>query len=411
MIDSSDRQVIRSLAVRVAKIATLPVQEEKRRLWRRLNALKPERPMVMIDQVCWNEMEIGDELPLRTTDPDCRYYEEILRQMLFQWDHFRVDMVIEPFIRVPMAIHYTSFGVDVQEEIAVLDATNSVVSHRYNNQFHSMDDLEKIQTPRLILDPAETARRLEVAHELFDGLLQIHPWGFEVPMQIWDPISQWMGVEAALYAVIDQPEMMHAVVKRMVDGYLTLIDQAEAEGLLAGPQSLIHCTGAWTDDLPAPGYDPQKPRAKDMWTFGMAQMFSTVSPRMFKEYEVDYITPLCERFGLVYYGCCDPLDGKMKQVRLLPNVRKVSMSPWANQERGAAEIHDDYVFSRKPSPAFLAWDEFDPEAVRADLSATRDLCVRYNCPLEMILKDISTVRYEPQRLFEWAKVAMEVVEG
>lgn len=87
------------------------------------------------------------------------------------------------------------------------------------------------------------------------------------------------------------------------------------------------------------------------------------------------------------------------------------MSPWANQERGAAEIHDDYVFSRKPSPAFLAWDEFDPEAVRADLSATRDLCVRYNCPLEMILKDISTVRYEPQRLFEWAKVAMEVVEG
>ncbi len=70
-----------------------------------------------------------------------------------------------------------------------------------------------------------------------------------------------------------------------------------------------------------------------------------------------------------------------------------------------------YVFSRKPSPAFLAWDEFDPEAVRADLSATRDLCVGYNCPLEMILKDISTVRYEPQRLFEWAKVAMEVVEG
>jgi hypothetical protein len=28
-----------------------------------------------------------------------------------------------------------------------------------------------------------------------------------------------------------------------------------------------------------------------------------------------------------------------------------------------------------------------------------------------ILKDISTVNYEPQRLFEWARLAMEVVQN
>ena len=145
--------------------------------------------------------------------------------------------------------------------------------------------------------------------------------------------------------------------------------------------------------------------------FGLAQMFSTVSPRMFKEYEVDYTSRICDRFGLVYYGCCDPLDRKMAEVRMIPNVRKVSMSPWANQERGAAEIQSDFVFSRKPNPALLAFDGFDPEAVRQDLITTRDLCEKYNCPLELILKDISTVRYEPERLFEWAKIAMQVVGG
>jgi hypothetical protein len=144
---------------------------------------------------------------------------------------------------------------------------------------------------------------------------------------------------------------------------------------------------------------------------GLAQMFSTVSPRMFKEFEVDYIKRLCERFGLVYYGCCDPLDGKMNEVRLLPNVRKVSMSPWVNQERGAAEIGSQYVFSRKPSPALLAWDAFHPENIREDLMATRAVCDRHGCPLEFILKDISTVRYEPERLFKWAEVAMQVVGG
>jgi hypothetical protein len=132
---------------------------------------------------------------------------------------------------------------------------------------------------------------------------------------------------------------------------------------------------------------------------------------MFKEYEVDYVSPLCERFGIVYYGCCDPLDKKMEQVRTIPNVRKVSMSPWVNQARGAEQIGRDYVFSRKPSPALLAYDTFDPEVIRQDLTATRQVCEQYHCPLELILKDISTVRYEPLRLAQWAKVAMEVVGG
>jgi hypothetical protein len=132
---------------------------------------------------------------------------------------------------------------------------------------------------------------------------------------------------------------------------------------------------------------------------------------MFKEFEVDYTSRIAARFGLVYYGCCDPLDRKMKEVRLIPNVRKVSMSPWVDEARGAAEIGGDYVYSRKPSPAFLAHDTFHPEQVREDLLATRNVCEKHGCPLEFILKDISTVRYEPQRLFEWAKIAMEVVVG
>jgi len=44
--------------------------------------------MVMIDQVCWNEMNIGDELTLCCTDKECRAYEERLRRMLYQWQHF-----------------------------------------------------------------------------------------------------------------------------------------------------------------------------------------------------------------------------------------------------------------------------------------------------------------------------------
>jgi hypothetical protein len=408
MIRREDAAIIRDLAAQVAEIAALPVQEEKRQLWRRLNGLKPVRPMVMIDQVCWNEMNVNDELTLHCTDPECRGYEDTLRRILFQWKRFPVDMVVEPFIRVPKAIHNTGFGVQVQEDTAVTDPTNAVVGHMFINQFETEADLEKVKTPRISHDPAETCRRLEVAGELFDGILEVRPEGLDPYLSLWDPISTWMGVQNALYALVDKPQLMHGLVGRMTEGYLSMLDQLEEQGLLCGPQSLIHCTGAYTDELPAPGYNPDKPRTRDRWMFGLAQMFSTVSPKMFEEFEVRYASRICERFGLVYYGCCDPLDGKMKQVRMIPNVRKVSMSPWVNVEKGAKEIGSDFVYSRKPNPAFLAWDEFSPAEVRADLERTRRACEEYGCPLELILKDISTVRYEPQRLTVWSQIAMEV---
>lgn len=84
--DKKDVAIIRELAARVSEIAALPVQEEKRVLWRRLNALAPERPMVLMDQVCWNEMDINDELVLRCVDVECRKYEETLRRrQIAEW--------------------------------------------------------------------------------------------------------------------------------------------------------------------------------------------------------------------------------------------------------------------------------------------------------------------------------------
>jgi hypothetical protein len=407
MISANDKEILRRLAGEVAEIAALPVQAQKRALWRRLNACKPARPMVMIDQVCWNEMNVGDELTLRCEDPECRRYEERLRRLLCQWRHFRVDMVVEPVIRVPKAIENSWFGLEVEQQIAVTDPTSDVVGHHYRNQFESDADLEKIKTPVVSHDAAETARRMEVAGEIFSGLLEVVEHGWDPNLSVWDPISTLMSVEGALYGLADRPEFMRELALRFVRGYMSMLDQMEAQGLLCGPQPLIHCTGAYTDELPAPGFDPKRPRTRDIWMFGLAQMFSTVSPATFEAFEVETSRPLFERFGLVYYGCCDPLDRKMKQVRKIPHLRKVSMSPWVNEELGAAEIGGDYVYSRKPSPALLASFKFDEAAVRRNLRASVEVCARHGCPLELILKDISTVRYEPQRLWRWSEIAME----
>ena len=114
MISKRDRTIIRELASESARIAALPDQEKTRRLWRRLNALDPVRPMVMIDQVCWNELEVDTELSLHCEDTECRAWEQKLRRQLYQWKHFRVDMVVESTADVPMAVHNSGFGIEVR---------------------------------------------------------------------------------------------------------------------------------------------------------------------------------------------------------------------------------------------------------------------------------------------------------
>jgi hypothetical protein len=84
------------------------------------------------------------------------------------------------------------------------------------------------------------------------------------------------------------------------------------------------------------------------------------------------------------------------------------MSPWVNKEKGAQEIHGDFVFSNKPNPAYVAVASFDGDLIQKDLTETKEICRRNNCPLEFILKDISTVHGEPERLKKWAGIAMEV---
>ena len=405
----NDKQILRELGKRVAEISALPEQQQTIRLWKQLNGLKPVRPMVMIDQIPWHEMNVDDELTLQTVDPASQTLETDLRRRLYRWRHLRGDSVIEPRITVAPALSGTGFGLAIDEERAISDSQNDVVGHLYHDQLATSEDLLKIQRPQIRHDVAETTRRVNRVREIFDGILGVEVAG-EVPMfNIWDMIVMWRGAEAVLVDLGERPEHLHALMARATDAFVARAEQWEALGLLTKHNDWVHCTGAFTRELPAAGYDPEQPRMRDMWACGMAQIFSSVSPAMHQEFELDYLNPVYARFGRVYYGCCEPLDGKMHLVRKIPNLRKVSMSPWVSQVAGAEAIGREFVFSRKPSPAFLAVDHWDATAVERDLRETVATCARYGCPLELILKDISTVRYQPERLWEWADTAMRVV--
>lgn len=408
-MSTADLERVRDLARQVAEIAALPVQEEERRLWRALNGLRPERPMVMIDQLPWHELDVDGELTVAATDPFARWVETELRRTLYAWRHFRVDMVVEPLLRVPKVIVSSGFGVAIDEVTVATDALNDVVAHGYTDQLATEGDVRRLVPPVVMLDRPGTSRREERAHEVLDGILGVCMEGWVPEFNPWDDIVQWRGAEVALLDMIDRPEHVHEILGRLTDANLAMLDQYEEEGLLCYDPPRVHCTGAWTDELPAPASDPARPRAKDNWTNGSSQILASVSRAMFAEFEVGYVSRWHARFGLSYYGCCDPLHDRVDLVRRIPNVRKISMSPWADVEVGAEAIGRDFVFSRKPSPASLAMDAFDAHAVEADLRRAVAACEANGCPLEITLKDVSTVRHDPRRLSAWAAIADRVV--
>ena len=65
--------------------------------------------------------------------------------------------------------------------------------------------------------------------------------------------------------------------------------------------------------------------------------------------------------------------------------------------------------SRKPSPAIFAMADWDPVQAEKEL---REFMIKTEgqCHVELIMKDISTVNFKPQRLWEWEKIAMKIAE-
>ena len=411
-LKKDERELLRTLASRYMEIATLPVQARKRDLWKALNRSKMERPMVVIDQLPWNELNTDGSLTCRISDPFWRGIEWNLRSTIYKWEHFPVDMVVEPFITIPKSIHSTGYGLEIQEHTKSTEADNDVVSHQFVNQLGTEEDIEKITDIHLTHNEAESRLWMDAAAQVFDGVAPIRQSsGYQFHLGVWDYVSMLMGVENAYFDMMDRPEFIHKIMERMTKSVLAGIRDANELGIHNDTINTCHCSYIYTDEL-LPDFGQGKgPESRNSWAFGLAQLFSSVSPAFTDEFEIPYITRMAEPFGMIYYGCCDRLDDRLELVKKIPHVRKISCSPWSDRKAFAEKIGPEIIMSNKPSPAFVAMDSLDESIIREDLRRTVALARENKVNLELILKDISTVRHHPERLTRWAEIAMEEVQA
>jgi len=413
ILDARDRDILRGLASRVAEIAALPVHREKAKLWQKLNDLDSVRPLVWINEICWHEMNVDDELTLRCASPWARDQETELRRLLYQWRHLPGDMVVDDFLTCPLAVHSTDFGIVEDVDVVKTDDVSDVVSRHFHVQIRDESDIEKIRMPRVTHNEAATELRYEAMCDVYGDIMPVRKVGqTHIWFTPWDYLIRWWGIQEAMIDMIERPELVHAAVDRMVDAWMTELDQfVELNALSLDCNNTRIGSGGYgyTDQLPGAGFDPAAVKPHNMWGCSNAQIFSEVSPQMHWDFAIEHDMRWLERWGLAYYGCCEPLDAKIDILRRIPNLRKVSVSPWCNSDRVVEQIGLDYVMSRKPSPAILAEDGWRPDQARRDIREFLEK-TEGKCHIELIMKDISTVRYSPQRLWEWETIAMEEAE-
>jgi hypothetical protein len=412
-ITPRDRSILRRLAGRQAEIASLAGHKERAREWSRLNGLGRGRPLVWMNEIPWHEMDVDGELELRTTDPFCREVEQVLRRTIYQWNHMPVDMVVEPTYHCPLVIHDSGFGIDEDVDVVREDERSDIMSRDFHSQIDSEEDLDKIRTPVVTHDEEASERHCQDLVDAFGDILPVektgivHQW-----FSPWDELIRWWDVQKALADLVLRPELVHQAMDRLTTAYLARLAQWEELNLLSVTEGNYRVGSGgpgYSDELPQPDFNPARARPSDQWGCGTAQIFSAVSPEMHEEFALQYERRWMEHFGLNYYGCCEPLHTKIGVLRSIPNLRKISMSPWADVESMVESTNGEVVLSYKPNPAVLAKDGWNPAEAREDLVEVLEKTK--GCVVEIILKDISTVRYQPQRLWEWSEIAMDVVSS
>ena len=404
-LDSPDREILRRLAGRVAELAARDVETEKRKLWTAKNDLAPARPTVFCDpENGWNEIITQDEL--ECTGELGRVWEFRLLKEIYWAEHIRDDRVIEPVFNLWHIYTRTDWGLR-ETNIGGQDGG----ARTWESPITDLDNLDGLCFQTVRVDSEATQRLMKTARDVLGDLLPVRlrgGWYWTLGLT-WELI-RLRGLGNMMLDMYDNPEGLHGLMAFLRDGTMDLVNQYEQRGLftLNNEGDYVGSGGfGWTTQLPAPGFDGHV-RTRDLWCLSESQETVGVSPEMFEEFIFPYQLALMERFGLVCYGCCEPVHSRWNVIRQIPNLRRVSVSPWCDREKMAEFLGAGYVFSLKPHPGLLAAPHFDEDAVRADARDVLDKAK--GCPLEIIMKDNHTIGGDPDRVINWVRIVREEID-
>lgn len=399
-----EKNLLRNLAYKIRQIAESESNKEKIRLWYKHNELNSERPMILASpEGAWCELLPDDTLFCE--NEILRSWEETMKKKIYIYEVIKDDQVVDPWFDINWQVDGGNFGMEIKRTIG-----NNRGSFVWDSPIKDINqDLHKLKFRKPSVNREYTYKLKTLAENIFGDILPTRIRGtFWWTLGLTNNVIELIGLENLMLYMYDEPEGLHRLMSWMRDENLNYTNWFENEGLLTynSESDFIGLGGVgYIADLPQRDKLPNtQVQLKDLWGFSESQETVGISPDMFKEFVIPYQIPLLEKFGLNSYGCCEGLEGRIDYVLQAPRMRRISVSPWANQEIMAEKLGKNYIFSRKPNPSTICVS-FNEDEIRKDLRRTFQIAG--DGVLEVIMKDTHTIQNEPWKISRWVEIARE----
>jgi len=416
-VSAKDRERLRALASRWMQIAASQDIKTKKRQWRAIRDLKPERPMVLFET--FSVAGFVTDADLSCEDKILKNVEKTFVYGIRQYETVKDDIVLEEYFRLPWRVIRSDYGVKIVEH----HAENSM-GYLSNFPIRTPDDLGKLKKRTFYVDREGTTGLKNALEDIFGDILPVRVGNYDNFFADvgFNPFTgnNFIGVTMDAFKLsgndnmllwpYDNPEALHYLMRFLTDDRIAFYQWMKAEGLLdcnsdnqfAGPSGY-----GYVSELPQVG-DSRTPEFKDLWVWPESQETAMLSPAMFDEYYLKYIAEVANMFGLAYYGCCEAVDDRLDRVKkAIPKLRTVSVSGWNDFDKAAEIIGRDYVYCRKPTPAHISGSG-DWELIEKDLKETYEATRRNGCPVELVVRDVYDIRGDMGRIAEWVKLAKRI---
>jgi hypothetical protein len=414
MTTPTDRNRVRTLAAEYAEIFSSDDMASRREKWRLSNRLLERTVPFHIE-------DNGSFFADLTPQPQCegefeRDCEAHFMRCITNYRLIPDDRVFPARFWVHWHIGRTSACPELQYH-RVPDSTGRNLGYETNKPLADLGPgLAKLRQTEFSVDREATLRAAAQAEELFGDILPVEIVGGYQPMVAGTDMAgqavHLMGMDTFYMNMLDQPDNVHAFF--LADDAERYANWLEDEGLVTPNAREIDCGSGscvYSDELPRREIPPgENVLFSDIWGFIEAQEAIGLSPDMYAEFIHPYQRRVGDRYGLINYGCCEPVHHFWPTLKQFHNLRKVTVSPWCDVASISASAGKNVVLSRKPHPMKLCGEHFDPDdfeaTIRESLNLTRDNFV------EIIFRDTVPLNGSMQgRLVEACGIMRRLIGG
>jgi hypothetical protein len=411
-MNDKGRSHLRRLAEKYTEYALGDVMAQRREKWRRHNGLQERTFPFHIED---NGSYFRDLSPaLICEDHVYRYLEGRLLGAIMAYERVNDDRIIPDRFVVDWVTGISNTCDELKFTHAD-DGHGGVFGYESNKPIKDIDaDFGKLKKRTPTLNRQLTGQNAELAADVFQGLLPVVVG--RCSSHYSDGISgtavHLMGMQELYLQMAMNPDAVHRLLTFLAEDNMALGQWEEDQGLLTsnndGNQGYCSGSSQYSDAISGRELKPGEPvLTTDRWGYLEAQEAAGLSPDMFAEFFMPHFRKLAAKFKLMKFGCCEPVHGLIPHLQKLNGLRKVSVTPWCDQEKLAAQCDRRIIWSRKPVPLKLCGSAFDADDFRAHLKETLDIGAGYF--IEFVFRDTNRLTGQMEaRVAEACRIVREV---